>query len=185
MKLRFVSLVTVFCLAIALLGCGGGGGGSSPVAPPLDANFDLVLQEKYPTLAASYIKLDKLLMDGTQTPELRVQSFMLEISDSFTNAAGAAAKSDLETQTLSRLKRYNINKYSFNPATHTVNLDGTISVTTDMSIDVAKKPEAETGILQLTTTIVPKPVITWINENGTWRILKGLPYLASEVGGMS
>ena len=41
---KIISLFAVFCIAIALLGCGGGGGGGSPVAPAADPAFDTVLE---------------------------------------------------------------------------------------------------------------------------------------------
>ncbi len=184
MKLRFAGLVALFCLSIALIGCGGGGGSSSPVSAPLDPNFDLKLQENYPTVAASYVKLDTVLLENGQTAEARVQSFIAEVSADFVNGAGTAARSELESTTLSRLQRYTINEYSFVPTAHTVNEDGTIAVTTAMSIKVAKKPGAEGGFTSLETTIVPSPVITWKKEGDVWKIIKGLPYLSSEVNNL-
>ncbi len=184
MKLRFAGLVTLFCLAIALLGCGGGGGGSSPVGAPLDPNFDLKLQENYPTVATSYVRLDTVLLENGQTAEQRVQTFIADVSSDFKNSAGTAARAKLESTTLSRLQRYTVNEYSFVPTAHKLNDDGTIDVTTAMSIKVVRKPGAEGGFSSLETTLDPSPVITWKNEGGTWKIIKGLPYLSSEVNGI-
>ncbi|HNX74253.1 MAG TPA: hypothetical protein PKM56_01025 [Candidatus Rifleibacterium sp.] len=184
MKLQFAGLVTLFCISLALLGCGGGGGGGNPVAPPPDPNFDLKLQEDYPTIAASYVKLDSVLKESSQTAEQRVSSFMAEISADFVNAAGSAARTDLETTTLSRVKRYTINEYSFVPTAHKVNEDGTIAVTTAMSIYVVRKEGAAGGFESLKTTLDPSPTLTWKNESGTWKIIKGLPYLSTDVGGI-
>ncbi len=185
MKLRFAGLVTLFCLSIALLGCGGGGGGSNPVGSALPSEFDLELQKNYPTVAASYVRLDTVLLENGQTAEQRVQTFIADVSSDFKNSAGTAARAELESTTLSRLQRYTIEKYSFVPTAHKLNDDGTIDVTTAMSIKVVRRPGAEGAVSEFETVIPLTPVITWKNEGGTWKIIKGLPYLSSEVGGLN
>jgi len=180
---KIISLFAVFCIAIALLGCGGGGGGGSPVAPAADPAFDAVLEANLPTVAASYKNMQSSLAENSaKTPTERADSFMPEISDSFVNAAGNAAKTEMRDITIDRLTRYTINKYTFIPVSHKViEADKTIEVATYMAIDVTRKPGVTVGYEQVSTVISPNPVVTWTNESGTWRITKGLPYLSSEI----
>ena len=180
---KIISLFAVFCIAIALLGCGGGGGGS--VVIPTEPAFDTVLEANRPTIATSYRTMQTSLAENASlTPTQRVDAFMPEISDSFVNAANTAAKTDMRTVTIDRLTRYTINKYTFIPVSHKVINANTIEVTTYMAIDVTRKPGQTGGYSQASTELVPgvnAPKITWRNESGTWRIIKGLPYLSSEI----
>ncbi len=179
---RIISLFAVFCIAIALLGCGGGGGGGSPVAAPTDPAFDTVLETNLPTVAASYKNMQTSLAENSaKTTTERADSFMPEISASFVNAAGNAAKTEMRDVTIDRLNRYTINKYTFIPVSHKVVDANTIEVTTYMAIDVTRKPGVTVGYEKVSTVISPNPVVTWTNEGGTWRITKGLPYLSSEI----
>lgn len=179
---RVISLFAVFCIAIALLGCGGGGGGGSPVAAPTEPAFDTVLESSRPTIATSYRTMQTSLAENSaKTPTERTDAFMPEISDSFVNAAGTLSKSNMRDVTIDRLTRYTINKYTFIPVSHKVVDANTIEVTTYMAIDVTRKPNVTVGYEKVSTVLSPNPVVTWTNEGGTWRILKGLPYLSSEV----
>lgn len=184
MNLRSFSLLAVFCLALTLLGCGGGGGGSNPTAAYTPV-FDTKLDADYPTVAASYRSMQtSLLEDNTKTEAERVGSFMPIISDNFVNSSNVPAKDALRTATLDRLTRYKINTYTFVPTSHTLKDNGDIEVTTYMAIDVTRKPDQTGGYSQASTELVPgvnAPKITWRNESGTWRIIKGLPYLSSEI----
>ncbi len=182
MKLRIISLITMICLSIALLGCGGGGGGGSPVAPPAEAVFDTNLDANLPTVAASYRNMQTSLAENSSlTVAQRVALFMPEISSSFTNAAGVAARTELETVTTDRLTRYTIGKYTFIPVSHKVIDANTIEVTTYMAISVTRKPGVAVGYESVSTVVSPNPVVTWTKEGANWKILKGLPYLSSEV----
>ncbi|MDD3148437.1 MAG: hypothetical protein PHD82_14180 [Candidatus Riflebacteria bacterium] len=184
MKLRLISLITVFCLAIALLGCGGGGGGSNPAAAPLDSGFDTTLVANYPTVATSYTTMKTSLEEdpaGLKTPAERVALFMPFIAADFQNAAGTLASSALETITLDRLTRYTINSYKFVPTAHKVIDADTIEVTTYMAIDASRKPGAAGGFENVSTVLSPSPVVTWKKINNVWQIVKGLPYLSSEI----
>lgn len=179
---RIISLFAVFCIAIALLGCGGGGGGGSPVAPSTDPSFDAVLEANRPAIATSYRTMQTSLAEnGSLTPTQRADSFMPQISENFKNAANTLAKSDMRTTTIDRLTRYTINKYTFIPVSHREIDANTIEVTTYMAIDVTRKPGVTVGYEKVSTVVSPNPVVTWTNEGGTWRITKGLPYLSSEI----
>lgn len=185
MNLRSFSLMAVFCLALALLGCGGGGGGGGNPAGAYIPVFDTKLDTDYPTVAASYRSMQTdLLEDNTKTTTERVDSFMSKISDNFVNSSNVEVKDALRTATLGRLNRYAINRYTFVPVSHIVKDNGDIEVTTYMAIDVTRKPGQTGGYAQASTELVPgvnAPKITWRNESGTWRIIKGLPYLSSEI----
>ena len=178
---KIISLFAVFCIAIALLGCGGGGGGGSPVAPPAPT-FDPALRNDLPTVAASYDSLAAALPDSNGlSASDRVAKFMLEIGEDFQNKAGTLASTSLKDITLDRLDRYTINYYTFIPEKYTKIDDNTIEVTTYMSISATRKPGKEGGF-DGTTVLSPSPVVTWKKYgDGKWRILKGLPYLSEEV----
>lgn len=178
---KIISLFAVFCIAIALLGCGGGGGGGSVVIPT-EPVFDTVLEANRPTIATSYRTMQTSLAENAAfTPTQRADSFMPQISDNFKNASNVLAKSDMRTITIDRLTRYTINKYTFIPVSHREIDANTIEVTTYMAIDVTRKPDVTVGYEKVSTVISPNPVVTWTNEGGTWRITKGLPYLSSEI----
>jgi hypothetical protein len=179
---KIISLFAVFCIAIALLGCGGGGGGGGSVVIPTEPAFDTVLEANRPTIATSYRTMQTSLAENASlTPTQRVDAFMPEISDSFVNAANTAAKTDMRTVTIDRLTRYTINKYTFIPVSHKVINANTIEVTTYMAIDVTRKPGVTVGYEKVSTVLSPNPVVTWTKEGDDWRITKGLPYLSSEV----
>ncbi|MDD3148180.1 MAG: hypothetical protein PHD82_12835 [Candidatus Riflebacteria bacterium] len=150
--------------------------------PSQDPSFDTVLEANRPTIAASYRNMTNSLAENSSlTPTQRVDTFMPEISDSFVNASGAAAKTDVRNVTIDRLTRYTVNKYTFIPVSHKVIDANTIEVTTYMAIEVTRKPGVTGGFEKVSTILSPNPVFTWTNEGGTWRITKGLPYLSSEV----
>lgn len=150
--------------------------------PSLDPSFDTVLEVNRPTIATSYRTMTTSLAENSSlTPTQRVDSFMPELSSSFVNAAGAAAKTDVRDVMIDRLTRYTINKYTFIPVSHKVIDANTIEVTTYIAIEVTRKPGVTVGYEKVSTILSPNPVFTWTNEGGTWRITKGLPYLSSEI----
>ncbi|NCB39650.1 MAG: hypothetical protein EOM80_12880 [Erysipelotrichia bacterium] len=187
MTCKNFGLLIIFCLAIALVGCGGGGGSSNPAGASTDPAVDTTLSTDYPLVSSAYTSMQTSLEeDATKTTTQRVDSFMLNIASDFVNYAGAPASESMRTTTLSRLDRYTINSYKFIPTAHEVVDANTVKVTTYMSIDLVRKPGAEGAIAMGTVvTNTPYPVITWKNYSGTWRIYRGLPYLSSENSNVS
>jgi len=178
---KILSLLAVFCISIALLGCGGGGGGGSPVAPPAPT-FDPALRKDYPKIAESYDSLAVALLDSSDASVLaRTVSFMKEIGPDFVRG-DVPSYDDLKNATKSRLERYTVYAYSFTPEKYTKIDDNTIIVTTYVYINVERKPGAEGSVVRLTDFVQPNPEITWKKyPDNIWRIYKGLPYLSSEV----
>jgi hypothetical protein len=174
------NLLIVFVFSLALLvGCGGGGGGSNPAGPTEDPLTD------YPTIAASFVAVENLMKDNGGDPTTRVNQFMAEISDSFTNVSGQAnKKNDLRAVTLSRLQRYNFNDYVMMPIGHNVIDANTVEVATYMMVNVVKKPGAVGNAIENTPIQLNNVKITWKKEGGVWRILTGLPYTAEEYLGL-
>ncbi|HOI91086.1 MAG TPA: hypothetical protein PLK28_11300 [Candidatus Rifleibacterium sp.] len=146
-------------------------------------NEDKTLASSFPAIVQSYKNLQKFMEEGTSlSVEQRTINCLKEFSDKFVNAAGSSAKTDMGNVTRERLNRYTINKYVFIPVSHNVIDANTIEVTTYIAVDVSKKPDAVSSVGRIETVLAPNPVITWINEGGSWKITKGLPYLSSELG---
>jgi len=179
---KIISLFAVFCIAIALLGCGGGGGGGSPVAPPRP-EFNAELRKDYPAVAGSYDRLASVLLDSSGAlPEDRTNSFMKEIGSDFVGNSGSPAFDELKTTTASRLDRYAVNAYDFVPAEFTKIDEKTIKVSTYMYIDVVRKPGKEGAVPRYSDYVQPNPEIVWKEyDDKVWRIVSGLPYLSSDI----
>ncbi|KAF1079841.1 MAG: hypothetical protein GQF41_3739 [Candidatus Rifleibacterium amylolyticum] len=179
MKLLKLTLVMILSLAM-LTGCGGGGGSSNPVAPTADPLAD------YPTIAASYDTVETNMLDNDGDVTTRINNFMANISAEFKNIAGDANKfNELKSVTKSRLERYDFNKYTMTPTSHTVVDNNTVKVVTTIVVNVELKPGAVGNAPENTDIYLENISITWKNESGTWRIVQGLPYTSSEYWGLN
>lgn len=173
---KIISLFAVFCIAIALLGCGGGGGGGSPVAPVI--TDDLTLGTDYPDIKANYTSLQTAMENNSLPANTRTDNFTAHISDSFKDLSGAGSKQELYDMTKSRFERYNIISYQFRPIGHTGN-STTATVSTYMYIKVAKIETPNQVYLETSMT----KDVTWVKNSTTnkWEVTKGIPYKSSEV----
>ncbi len=173
---KIISLFAVFCIAIALLGCGGGGGGGSPVAPAV--TDDLTLATDYPDIKANYTSLQTAMENNGLPAGTRTDNFTAHISASFKDLNGGGSWQELYDMTKSRFERYNIMSYQFRPIGHTGN-SNTVTVSTYMYIKVAKIETPDKVYLETNMT---KDVI-WVKNSttGKWEVTKGIPYKSNEV----
>lgn len=167
---------------VAYLGSGGTGGIFS------DATVDSALitaRELFTTgeesIRQAYAAIIGIMTNNDLTDQQRVDQFMGHISPTFTDIGGTPNYAQLESYTLSRFQRYFIYSYDFSPQSFSVVATDTIRVTTNMFIDVERKPGATGGVLAATITVTPTPVITWKFDGTTWKIQTGLPYKSNEI----
>ena len=129
-----------------------------------------------------HTELQQILENNSISEASRVSQFMEYIADDFKDIAGTPDKKDeLESTTLSRLERYVINSYTFEPVEITIVDSNTIKVKTTMIISVTRKPGATGAISQAYITVSPTPEIIWKRYGTEWKVYQGLPYKSSEI----
>jgi predicted small secreted protein len=127
--------------------------------------------------------LQNILENNSLSETTRTAKFIFYVADDFKDIAGNPNKRDeLESVTLSRLQRYTINSYTFEPVELTIVDANTIKVETRMQINVTLKPGATGAVKNANINVFPAPVLTWKRYNKEWKIYQGLPYKSSEIG---
>ncbi len=140
------------------------------------------LKTDYPQLYNAYAAMQTALQDNNKTVAERMALFSPNIADDFVDTAGnAGKKQDLIDLTSSRLERYTVNSYSFTPGSYKVVNADTIEVTTDMFIDVTRKPGA-VGAVSAASIPLPGQTVIWKKYGSDWKIYKGIPYKSDEIG---
>ncbi|GAB4267262.1 MAG: hypothetical protein Kow0029_01660 [Candidatus Rifleibacteriota bacterium] len=134
-------------------------------------------------ILAYHTQLQAILENNSISDATRTSQFMAYVADDFKDIAGNPDKKpELESMTLSRLQRYTINSYTFNPETVTIVDSNTIQVVTTMTIDVTRKPGATGSVSAAYIKVIPAPTITWKRYGTEWKIYQGLPYKQEEIG---
>lgn len=140
------------------------------------------LETAYPELFNAYKSMQTALQDNNKSAADRIALFGVHIADDFVDTSGNAnKKQELLDSTESRLERYTVNSYSFTPGSFLVVNATTIEVTTDMFIDVTRKPGATGAVSAASIPLNDKKVI-WKKYGTTWKIYQGIPYKSSEIG---
>lgn len=179
-RLFLVAVIVVSCFA--LIGGGGGGGGSNLFEDTEVSNArdtaKAVLKPHEENIREAYDEMESILMNNAWDENQRIASFMSFIAPDFKDLAGNAKRQELQETILSRIQRYNVNNYSFEPLSFIVVNENTLKVSTKMSIKVTKKAGGISIEVPLTRDV------TWqLQQDGKWRIHQGLPYLRSEIEG--
>ena len=194
---KIISLFAVFCIAIALLGCGGGGGGggnplASYVEPGLDNEF--MADPRYAGIVNSLSSMTNALVDPNDkiydpnddtAAKARTTLFMSYIADDFRTTdgskTGAEARKLLIDYTASRLHRYTVSKYIFKPTAHQTVDENTVKVTTHIFLTLTKKTWSG-GTVPGSADEYNGPyeggdqVVEWRKDSsGVWKIFTGLP----------
>jgi len=134
----------------------------------------------------AYANMSEIMKNNNLSANSRIAQFMTYFSTNFRDTNGTLSYNDLMSSTQSRFERYTVNGYALNIRSVKYSGDlNTIDVETQMYGNLSKKPGADGSVSQATGYITKSsdgsnPVITWKNENGTWRIIKGFPFRSSE-----
>lgn len=132
-------------------------------------------------IIAYHTEMEAILENNSLSDATRTTMFMAYIAEDFKDIDGNPDKKpELQSTTLSRLERYIINKYEFTPGTATIVDANTITVVTNMLIDVTRKPGAA-GSISAAYIPLPNQVLTWKRYGTEWKIYQGLPYKSSEI----
>lgn len=184
---KFVIALMAFALVITLAGCGGGGGGSS-IDPKIGQYNGLVKSDDFynkdntsgvASIRDSLTKMETDFANSKLSGSDKKKVLDEYVSKNFKNSTKASSsKSELLSTMESRFNRYIVNEWGFKVTDYSPkNDESATQIETECSIrlNLTKKKDAE-GSVDSWNSAVIKQHITWIKEDGKWKIKSGFPY---------